>query len=108
MKHRKYLSDPTDDVKVATESLLADFLREIRDVTIVQRRYEEQQKAKREATVTEVTRRAETEKDRLPDITMDHPERETMFGENDEIFDNDLDTPDDKQSNPELRDPGGE
>ena len=31
---RKYLSDPTEDVRVATENLLADFLKEIRDISI--------------------------------------------------------------------------
>ncbi|KAJ4479209.1 vacuolar protein 14 C-terminal Fig4p binding-domain-containing protein [Lentinula aciculospora] len=36
----KYLSDPTEDVRVATEVLLADFLREIRDVTVVRKRSE--------------------------------------------------------------------
>ena len=39
--HRKYLSDPTEDVRVATENLLADFLREIRDISEVRRRREE-------------------------------------------------------------------
>ncbi|KAJ7035740.1 hypothetical protein C8F04DRAFT_1258621 [Mycena alexandri] len=29
--HSKYLSDPTEDVHIATETLLADFVREIRD-----------------------------------------------------------------------------
>jgi len=38
---RKYLSDPTEDVRVATENLLADFLREIRDISEIRRRREE-------------------------------------------------------------------
>ena len=38
MEYRKYLSDPTQDVKVATENVLADFLRELREITILQRR----------------------------------------------------------------------
>ncbi|KAI5993628.1 vacuolar protein 14 C-terminal Fig4p binding-domain-containing protein [Pisolithus albus] len=37
----KYLSDPTEDVRVATENLLADFVREIRDVSELRRRHEE-------------------------------------------------------------------
>ncbi|KAI6166239.1 vacuolar protein 14 C-terminal Fig4p binding-domain-containing protein [Pisolithus thermaeus] len=37
----KYLSDPTEDVRVATERLLADFVREIRDVSELRRRHEE-------------------------------------------------------------------
>ncbi|KAI9512329.1 hypothetical protein F5148DRAFT_17533 [Russula earlei] len=32
---RKYLSDPTEDVRIAAENQLAEFLREIREVTIV-------------------------------------------------------------------------
>jgi vacuole morphology and inheritance protein 14 len=40
---RKYLTDPTEDVRVATETLLADFLREIRDVTRVRDRIDKQQ-----------------------------------------------------------------
>ncbi|KAI0720355.1 ARM repeat-containing protein [Cerioporus squamosus] len=103
----KYLSDPTDDVRVATESLLADFLREIREVTIVQKRAEEQLKAKRENPLTEQPRRADTEKDKLPDITMDHDaERAPFLAENDDVFDNDLETPDEKQEEQEPRDTG--
>jgi hypothetical protein len=41
---RKYLSDPTQDVKVATENLLADFLREIQEITVLQRREQERKK----------------------------------------------------------------
>ncbi|KDQ15363.1 hypothetical protein BOTBODRAFT_31687 [Botryobasidium botryosum FD-172 SS1] len=37
----KYLSDPTEDVKVATENLLADFLREIREIAKVQQQRDE-------------------------------------------------------------------
>ncbi|KAF5358988.1 hypothetical protein D9758_004832 [Tetrapyrgos nigripes] len=42
----KYLSDPTEDVRVATEILLADFLRETRDVSTVTKKTEEQAKSK--------------------------------------------------------------
>lgn len=34
---RKYLSDPNIDVRVATENVLAEFLREIRDIAKVRR-----------------------------------------------------------------------
>ncbi|KXN92318.1 hypothetical protein AN958_08549 [Leucoagaricus sp. SymC.cos] len=37
----KYLSDPIEDVRIATENILADFLREIRDVTYVARHLDE-------------------------------------------------------------------
>ena len=102
-----YLSDATDDVRVATEGLLADFLRELREVTIVQKRHEEQLKAKREATLTGPPRRTDTEKDKLPDITMDHPERAPFIPENDDVFESDPGTPEEKHSEQELRDAGG-
>lgn len=41
---RKYLSDPTQDVRIATENLLGDFLREVRDITMLQRRQEDRRK----------------------------------------------------------------
>ncbi|KAL1708542.1 vacuolar protein 14 C-terminal Fig4p binding-domain-containing protein [Schizophyllum commune] len=44
----RYLSDPTEDVRVTTEILLADFLREIQDVSNVRHRTEEQ--ARRQST----------------------------------------------------------
>ncbi|KAF9450636.1 ARM repeat-containing protein [Macrolepiota fuliginosa MF-IS2] len=37
----KYLSDPIEDVRIATENLLADFLREIRDIAYVSRHLDE-------------------------------------------------------------------
>ncbi len=42
---RKYLSDPTEDVRIAAENQLAEFLREIREVTIVRKHREEQQRS---------------------------------------------------------------
>ncbi|KAF8260639.1 armadillo-type protein [Lactarius quietus] len=42
----KYLSDPTEDVRIAAENLLAEFLREIREVTIVRKHREEQQRVR--------------------------------------------------------------
>jgi hypothetical protein len=49
---RKYLSDPTEDVRVATENLLADFLREIHDVTIISRQFEHHAKEKYRSSST--------------------------------------------------------
>ncbi|CAL1700422.1 unnamed protein product [Somion occarium] len=100
----KYLSDPTEDVRIATENLLADFIREIEEVTAVQKRHEEQARAKREAETASLrTRGGEVEKDKLPDITMAHAERATFIPENDDVstFDNDSDTPIDEKE-PEL------
>ncbi|KAH9850815.1 ARM repeat-containing protein [Lenzites betulinus] len=102
----KYLSDPTDDVRVATEGLLADFLREIKDVTLVRKRHEEQAKARREATATESTRRNDADKERLPDITMDHSERGAFIAEQDDVFDNDMENHDDGHEEQEIRETG--
>ncbi|KAI0080789.1 ARM repeat-containing protein [Panus rudis PR-1116 ss-1] len=83
----KYLSDPTEDVRIATENLLADFLREIKEVTAVQKRQQEAQlKARREAeTASHLTRRTvDGEGEKLPDITMTHSERAAFIPEHDD------------------------
>lgn len=74
----KYLADPTEDVRTATENLLADFLRELRDIAIVQKRAEEKARHMRELEAYEQARKAD---DRLPDITMTHPERAAFLPE---------------------------
>lgn len=76
----KYLSDPTEDVRVATENLLADFLRELRDVTFVSRQLEHT-KLK---TPTESVRRGEGDGEKLPDLTLENAERALYALENDE------------------------
>ncbi|KIM29482.1 hypothetical protein M408DRAFT_328738 [Serendipita vermifera MAFF 305830] len=43
----KYLSDPTEEVTTAAENLLADFLREIRDIAAVNKKRQERMEAKR-------------------------------------------------------------
>ena len=63
--------------------MLADFLREIRDVSIVRKRNEEAYKAKRVQEQAEPPRRPDSEKDNLPDITLSHPERAVFIQEND-------------------------
>lgn len=94
---------------MATEGLLAGFLREIKDVTAVRKRHEEQAKAKREATATESSsRRNDTERERLPDITMDHSERGAFIAEHDDVFDNDLENQEDGREEQEIRETGGE
>ncbi|KAF8204638.1 vacuolar protein 14 C-terminal Fig4p binding-domain-containing protein [Pholiota molesta] len=77
----KYLSDPTEDVRVATENLLADFLRELRDVTIVSQQLEQQGKLK---TPAESIRRGRVDGEKLPDLTMENAERALYMLENDE------------------------
>lgn len=76
---RKYLSDPTEDVRVATENILADFLREIRDVSMVRQRKEEHDES------SDLRRPDE----KLPDITMSHSERALFIPESDFGHDHD-------------------
>ncbi|KAG1901673.1 vacuolar protein 14 C-terminal Fig4p binding-domain-containing protein [Suillus fuscotomentosus] len=75
----KYLSDPTEDVRVATENILADFLREIRDVSMVRQRKEEHDES------SDLRRPDE----KLPDITMSHSERALFIPESDFGHDHD-------------------
>lgn len=62
----KYLSDPTEDVRIATENQLGEFLREIREVTIVRKVKEEQYRA-HEAEQAERSR-PDAEKEKLSDV----------------------------------------
>jgi vacuole morphology and inheritance protein 14 len=78
--YRKYLSDPTEDVRVATETLLADFLREIRDVSIVRRQLDEQAKAR---TPAESMRHVDMQEN-LPDLTLESSERAVFLNDNDQ------------------------
>ena len=50
---RKYLSDPNEDVRVATEVVLSEFLKEIRDITTVARKTQGEEAVKRDATAEE-------------------------------------------------------
>ncbi|CAK5275334.1 unnamed protein product [Mycena citricolor] len=78
----KYLSDPTEDVRVATETLLADFVREIRDVTVVRKRTEEKAKSLHDSSSI---RHSESgvDESRLPDFSVDQSERAVFIAEND-------------------------
>ena len=44
---RKYLSDPTEEVTTAAENLLADFLREVREIAAANKKRRERLEAKR-------------------------------------------------------------
>ena len=99
----KYLSDPTEDVRVATENILADFLRELRDVTIIQK------KAKRDAGLSaEQPRRPDGDKDKLTDITLANSDRGVFIteAENGALDDISEVIVDDKQSEQDTRDAG--
>lgn len=93
---------------MATENLLAAFLHEIREVTVVQRRFEEQMKARREAVLAEQTRRIEGEadKEKLPDSVTTHPESAASVPESeDAISEDNLETVEEKPE--DGRDAGG-
>lgn len=79
---RKYLSDPTEDVRVATEILLADFLRELRDVTVVSRQLEQQGITKTPAD--SIRRGGKSDVEKLPDLTLENAERALYMLENEE------------------------
>ncbi|KAG6885610.1 hypothetical protein C0993_012357 [Termitomyces sp. T159_Od127] len=78
----KYLSDPTEDVRVATETILADFLREIRDVCIVRRQLDEQAKGQ---TPSESLRHVDIgEKEKLPELTLETSEKAVFINDNEQ------------------------
>ncbi|KAF9651765.1 ARM repeat-containing protein [Thelephora ganbajun] len=62
----KYLSDPTEDVRVATEVVLSEFLKEIRDITIVARKTHSEQAAKQEVAIEEVEPSDQNQGDATP------------------------------------------
>ena len=101
--HRKYLSDPTEDVRVATDNLLAGFLKEIKDIATVQKHYEEKAK-QREAEKREQQARGNDEK--LPDITMSHTERAVFLPDGEALCDS---SPKEEVSpeTEQIRDTGG-
>ena len=92
---------------MATETLLADFLREIRDVSIVRRRHEEHTKTKKDKEQSEPNRRPDT--DKLPDITLSHPERAAFLQENGAVLSDTEDTgfKDEIKTDVDQRDNGG-
>ena len=104
--NRKYLSDPTEDVRVATENLLAEILREIRYVANVQKRTEEKQKLQ-QAADSERALNTPSAGEKLPEITMAHPERAAFLPEGNLDLDNEDAIIKDGSAEPEYRDTGG-
>jgi hypothetical protein len=94
---------------VATETLLADFLREIRDVSAVRKRYEEQLKLKQERELTEPAIRQKHAGEILPDITVPHSERAAFIPENNTVSDHNGEPipKEDHVSEVDYRDTGG-
>ncbi|KAK1233431.1 hypothetical protein PQX77_003409 [Marasmius sp. AFHP31] len=94
----KYLSDPTDDVKVATEILLADFLREIREICSLKARIDDVKPNKRNEDGESVSR---------PDTEIPHDQSEAVFlNEKDTQPSYDSEPKDDHTSEADIRDPG--
>jgi vacuole morphology and inheritance protein 14 len=82
LPHRKYLSDPTEDVRIAAENQLAEFLREIREVTVVRKHREEEERL-REAKPEEINwTEAEGTKERSSDMATSDPDRATFHSSN--------------------------
>ncbi|ESK95145.1 heat repeat containing protein [Moniliophthora roreri MCA 2997] len=100
----KYLSDPTDDVKIATEILLADFLREIREVSSLRRRMEESRPPKRTGDDGESMQRVDSEK--LSDLNAEHSERAVFLNEKDSHSNYDDSVKEDRVSETDIRDTG--
>jgi len=67
---RKYLSDPTEDVRIAAENQLAEFLREIREVTIVRKHREEQEHLREAKPEEKIRAEVEQTKERSSDISV--------------------------------------
>ena len=106
---RKYLSDPTEDVRVATENLLAEILREIQYVATVQKRSKEKQRLQQIADADR-TPNTPSVGEKLPEITMSHPERAAFLPEGNLgnlEFDNEEAIVKDSSAEPEYRDTGG-
>lgn len=92
-------------MRVATENLLGEFLREIQEITMVQRAFAE--RARREAEGEHPSRKTDVEKDKLPDITMASSERATFLPEHDDDFsDDESTTPVEEKETEEVRERG--
>jgi hypothetical protein len=63
---RKYLSDPAEDVRVATEVVLSEFLKEIRDITVVARKTHSEQPVKQEVAIEETEPSDQNQGDTTP------------------------------------------
>ncbi|KIP12787.1 hypothetical protein PHLGIDRAFT_97459 [Phlebiopsis gigantea 11061_1 CR5-6] len=104
----RYLADPTDDVRIATEHLLSLLLKEIQDIRMSQHAHELELKAKQDAESDSTSRRADAEREKLPDITMANSERVEFVPEYDEeSLDDESRTPvDEKDDDLDSRDVG--
>lgn len=105
----KYLSDPTEDVRIATENLLADFLHEIRDVSLVQKRLDEHGKFRRETESPEAMRRSDYDREKFPEIALSPNERAAFIPESeaDSVHDGTSTHREEVESEKDYREGGG-
>ncbi|KAH9959873.1 vacuolar protein 14 C-terminal Fig4p binding-domain-containing protein [Russula dissimulans] len=89
----KYLSDPTEDVRIAAENQLAEFLREIREVTIVRKHREEQERLREVEREERNRAEAEQTKERPSDIAA-VPDTERVSSLNGDLPSSDAEKPD--------------
>ncbi|KAJ3753879.1 vacuolar protein 14 C-terminal Fig4p binding-domain-containing protein, partial [Lentinula raphanica] len=99
-----YLSDPTEDVRVATEVLLADFLREIRDITVVQTRSEKLAKSAHTAADSELV--VPSEGVQTSNTVTHSPERAAFLTDHDDARYSDSEYKEDFTSDADARDAG--
>lgn len=99
----KYLSDPNEEVRTATKNLLAGFLKEMRDIAMVQKRADERARLAKETDQSEQGRRYDADREKLPDITMSHPERAAFLPEDDGL----MSSYDESVPDTEIKDVGG-
>ncbi|KIK67745.1 hypothetical protein GYMLUDRAFT_237954 [Collybiopsis luxurians FD-317 M1] len=98
----KYLSDPTEDVRVATEILLADFLREIREVTIASKRSEKLAKSTHDADSVNPSEGIQTGENSI----IHSPERPVFISNHDDSLHSDTEYKEDRGSDYDVRDTG--
>ncbi|KAL4264490.1 VAC14 family protein [Pleurotus pulmonarius] len=93
-----YLSDPTEDVRVATESLLGEFLQEIHRITEARKKYKP----------TDPVAPRHTANENLPDLTMDGAETTAFLSEqgSHSSFEDESALKDDEASDHVYRDAG--
>ncbi|KAF8915375.1 vacuolar protein 14 C-terminal Fig4p binding-domain-containing protein [Mucidula mucida] len=104
----KYLSDPLEDVRVATKTLLAEFLREIRDVSVVQRKPTESiYQFKRDSDRADSIRPSERS-EKILDLSVEDAERAAFIVDHEErsSYDHESTLKEDHTSEFDYRDTG--
>lgn len=105
----KYLSDPLEDVRVATETLLAEFMREIRDVSNVQRKPTESLYRFKPNSEKADSVRQPDRSEKMLDMSVEDAEKAAFILDHDErsSYDQKATLKDDLASDIDYRDTGG-